>query len=151
MSVRDQVIEFHKAVNQPILPVPQVPDEARIRLRVALITEEFFETLDSILVLGEGEERAKEIIKAACKNSRISVNLPGLADGLADLDYVVEGTRLEFGIDGGPVAAEVQRANMAKASGPVAENGKRLKPEGWTPPDIVGVLEKQGWKREEMR
>jgi predicted HAD superfamily Cof-like phosphohydrolase len=151
MSVRDQVVEFHKVMNQPILPTPQVPPEDRIRLRVALITEEFFETLDSILVLDGAEEYAKEVIKAACKNARISVNIPGLADEMADLDYVVEGTRLEFGIDGGPIAAEVQRANMAKASGPVAENGKRLKPEGWTPPDIVGVLEKQGWKREEMR
>jgi predicted HAD superfamily Cof-like phosphohydrolase len=63
---------------------------------------------------------------------------------MADLDYVVEGTRLEFGIDGEPIAAEVHRANMAKTEGPVAPDGKRLKPPGWTPPDIAGVLRKQG-------
>jgi predicted HAD superfamily Cof-like phosphohydrolase len=32
---------------------------------------------------------------------------------------------------------------MAKASGPRRADGKVLKPEGWTPPDIVGVLERQ--------
>ena len=29
---------------------------------------------------------------------------------------------------------------MAKAGGPLREDGKRLKPPGWTPPDIAGVL-----------
>jgi HNH endonuclease len=35
--------------------------------------------------------------------------------------------------------------NWKHLGGPVAANGKRLKPEGWTPPDIEGELKKQGW------
>lgn len=31
---------------------------------------------------------------------------------------------------------------MLDADGPVREDGKRLKPDGWTPPDIKGVLER---------
>lgn len=151
-TVRDQVIEFHLAMDQPILETPQVPPDARVRLRAALIAEEFFETLEAMIPFDPLSTITRELVVAraavmwACKEAAISVNLEKLADGMADLDYVVEGTRLEFGIDGRPIAAEVQRSNMAKASGPVAENGKRLKPPGWTPPDIVGELVKQGWK-----
>ncbi len=35
---------------------------------------------------------------------------------------------------------EVHRSNMAKVGGPIRGDGKRLKPEGWTPPDVAGVL-----------
>lgn len=35
---------------------------------------------------------------------------------------------------------EVHKTNMAKATGPVV-NGKKMKPEGWCPPDIKGILE----------
>jgi predicted HAD superfamily Cof-like phosphohydrolase len=48
---------------------------------------------------------------------------------------VVEGARLELGIDGAPIAA-VHEANMKKVSGEVRADGKRLKPPGWKPPDI---------------
>jgi predicted HAD superfamily Cof-like phosphohydrolase len=61
-------------------------------------------------------------------------------DGMCDLLCVVYGTAAEFGIDLAPFWDEVHRTNMAKAGGPVREDGKRLKPPGWTPPDIAGVL-----------
>lgn len=50
------------------------------------------------------------------------------------------------GIDLRPVWSEVHAANMRKTTGPVREDGKRLKPEGWQPPDIAGVLRAQGWQ-----
>ena len=90
---------------------------------------------------------AEEILGYAIHNAEIKVRLPEFIDATHDLDYVVEGTRLECGVDGAPIAAEVHRANMAKAHGPMREDGKRLKPEGWTPPDIEGELVKQGWVR----
>jgi predicted HAD superfamily Cof-like phosphohydrolase len=65
---------------------------------------------------------------------------------MADLDYVVEGTRQELGIDGPAVHAIVHAANMAKQAGPVDASGKKRKPEGWKPPDIAGELRRQGWK-----
>lgn len=45
-----------------------------------------------------------------------------------------------------PLWQDVHRANMAKTTGPVRADGKRLKPEGWQPPDIAGVLRVQGWE-----
>jgi predicted HAD superfamily Cof-like phosphohydrolase len=147
MTLRDQVREFHLAMNVPAdaeRPT-RIPDE-RVRLRAALIAEEFFETMRAMFgAYGAGLEEAERLVTNAIRFNSVHVNMVELADGMADLDYVVEGTRLEFGIDGAPIAAEVHRANMAKAGGPVAPNGKRLKPEGWTPPDIEGVLRRQGY------
>lgn len=56
-----------------------------------------------------------------------------------------------LGIDLGPVFEEVHRANMAKVGGPTRADGKILKPEGWTPPDVAGVLRRQGWSGETIR
>jgi predicted HAD superfamily Cof-like phosphohydrolase len=154
ITLHEQLLEFHRKVGQPILDKPQVPDEARVRLRAALIAEEFFETMEAMFAPDAGLKEAREYVMDACKNAPIAVHMADFADGLADLDYVIEGTRIEFGIDGAPIAAEVHRANMAKAvgptgrDGPVAGNGKILKPPGWKPPDIEGELRKQGWRGE---
>jgi len=146
-TLREQLIEFHTLVGQPVLTTPQVPDEKRVRLRAALIAEEFFETLEAMFDFPDRDfGRAKESVELLIVHGKVVVDLPELADGLADLDYVIEGTRLEFGIDGAPIAAEVHKTNMAKKAGPVGPNGKIQKPTGWTPPDIEGILRAQGWK-----
>lgn len=149
-KLQEQVREFHVAFNQPIEPAPVVPYDDRIRLRLRLIKEEFFELLASSLTRGGsdcGEE--VEILSAEVETTinawDVRVDLPEFADALADLDYVIEGTRLEFGIDGGPIADEVHRSNMAKLGGGKREDGKIAKPANWTPPDIRGELVQQGW------
>ncbi len=145
MNIREQVIEFHKAMDLPGVGVgpPRVPPDARVRLRLRLITEEFFELLDASLGSTHGspslDVRRNDVFRAI-EHEPIAINMPEFADAMADLDYVVEGTRLEFGIDGGPIAAEVHRANMAKVGGPIRADGKRLKPPNWVSPDIAGVL-----------
>lgn len=148
-KIRDQVLEFHRAMEQPVLDVPQVPPDERVRFRLRFIAEEFFELLEACLHDTEEWELdwLKEDLNTYINLALVRVDLPLVADALADIDYVVEGTRLEFGIDGGPVAAEVHRANMMKASGPVRADGKRLKPDGFRPPDVEGVLLSQGWRR----
>jgi predicted HAD superfamily Cof-like phosphohydrolase len=145
-----QVREFHTAMGIPTADAPAIPDEARVRLRAALIAEEFFETMEALIEKHPHSHTdfltAKDAIRRVLTHGVVAVDLPALADGLADLDYVVEGTRLEFGIQGAPIAAEVHRANMAKVGGLKSPTGKQLKPEGWTPPDIEGELRKQGWR-----
>jgi len=141
------VLEFHRAMDVPVLPFPQVPPEDRVRLRLRLIAEEFFEVIDAVLApkVPAMWLLTKSLVKDFINNTPVKVNMPCLADNLCDLDYVVEGTRQEFGIDGAPVLEEVHAANMRKLDGPVREDGKRLKPPGWKPPDIDSVLRKQGW------
>jgi predicted HAD superfamily Cof-like phosphohydrolase len=149
-KLREQLVEFHTAMGQPIRLAPSLIPEERVRLRAALIAEEFFETLEALFAEDfacEDLRKMKNLILRSIADEPIDVNMVDLADGLADLDYVVEGTRLEFGLNGDPIAAEVHRSNMMKVGGPIAANGKRLKPEGWEPPNIVGELIKQGWRK----
>lgn len=148
-KLRSQVRAFHEAFGVPVLTRPQVPSDDRVRLRLRLVAEEFCELLDACLDCTGGTHAARnnlirESLQRLIAKAPVDVMLEEAADALGDLDYVVEGTRAEFGIDGGPIADEIQRSNMAKVGGPVV-NGKITKPQGWTPPDIAGELKKQGW------
>lgn len=81
-------------------------------------------------------------------------DLPKMFDGLLDLVYVAIGTAHLMGLPWQDGWDEVQRANMAKerASGADDERSTRkhsadvVKPEGWAPPDIEGVLRRYGWR-----
>jgi predicted HAD superfamily Cof-like phosphohydrolase len=46
-------------------------------------------------------------------------------------------------VDGDAVFGEVHRANMRKLDGPRRADGKLLKPPGWQPADVRGVIEQQ--------
>ncbi len=91
----NQVAEFHKTFNAPILDTPQIPAIERANLRVSLLQEE----LD-------------ELKKAIEDNDLVEV-----ADALCDLQYVLSGAVLEFGLGEKFVSLfnEVQRSNMSKA------------------------------------
>ncbi len=155
-----RVRAFMIVIKHPVLHTPQVPADDRVRLRLRLIAEEFFELLESSLVDNPALDdygdiqQAHGLLMRALKDCRVRVDLPEFADALADLDYVIEGARAEFGINGGPVADEVHRTNMKKfwpgedgvPTMKVRPDGKVLKPDDWTPPDIAGVLRTQGWQ-----
>lgn len=155
-TLREQVAEFHAAMDMKDPATPTIPSDDRVRLRAKLIAEEFFEVMEAMFSRAERNniEDLHSKMLGIIKDGWVQVDMPELADGMGDLDYVVEGTRLEFGIDGEPIAAEIHRTNMAKFIGepvwsePASPGGarKRLKPVGWTPPDITGELRKQGWK-----
>lgn len=89
------VAEFHKTFKHPILPNPAIPDENRCKLRVALIAEEL-----------------KELEVAILEKDLVAV-----ADALCDIQYVLSGAVLEFGLADKFKALfeEVQRSNMSKA------------------------------------
>lgn len=91
----NQVAEFHKTFKHPILSAPAIPDENRCKLRVALIAEELKEMEVAIL----------------------EKDLVGIADALCDIQYVLSGAVLEFGLGDKFKALfdEVQRSNMSKA------------------------------------
>ena len=89
------VADFHTTFKHPILPKPAMPNENRCKLRVALLAEEL-----------------KEMEVAILEN-----DLVGVADALCDLQYVLSGAILEFGLGDKFKALfeEVQRSNMSKA------------------------------------
>ncbi len=118
------LIEFERACGHELSASrPKITDERTKELRRLLINEEMDE-LDAAIV----EENMTEI-----------------ADGIADLCYVLLGTAVRLGIDLPKIWEAVHAANMAKF-GPGSwrdETGKIRKPEGWKHPDISGFLERQ--------
>ncbi len=75
-------------------------------------------------------------------------DLPGAADALIDLAYVVHGTAVMMGLPWERLWNEVHQANMRKVNVLSAQDSKRnsvydvKKPPGWVGPDITGVLAK---------
>lgn len=89
------VAEFHKTFQHPILDEPTIPSESRCELRVALIAEEL-----------------KELEEAIANKDMVEI-----ADALCDIQYVLSGAVLEFGLKEkfNELFEEVQRSNMSKA------------------------------------
>ena len=90
-----QVAEFHSTFQHPILPEPTIPHEKRCNLRVELLAEEL-----------------KELQQAIKDNDMVEI-----ADALCDLQYVLSGAILEFGLGSQfkTLFDEVHRSNMSKA------------------------------------
>lgn len=94
LDALNQVAEFHRTFGHPIEPKPLIPAAGRCQLRVALIAEEL--------------EELKEAIE---QNDLVAV-----ADALCDIQYVLSGAVLEFGLGEQfkTLFDEVQRSNMSK-------------------------------------
>lgn len=95
------VSAFHTTFKHPILAQPTIPSKKRSDLRVSLIAEEL-----------------KELQEAIDNNDIVEV-----ADALCDIQYVLAGAILEFGLADKFKALfdEVQRSNMSKACKTVEE------------------------------
>ena len=105
-SPLNQVAEFHKTFKHPILEQPAIPSKARCDLRVALLAEE-----------------VKELQDAIADN-----NLVEIADALCDIQYVLAGAILEFGLGDKFKALfdEVHRSNMSKACNTIEEANQTI-------------------------
>jgi predicted HAD superfamily Cof-like phosphohydrolase len=68
-------------------------------------------------------------------------DLTAIADALGDLEYVVKGTAVSYGIDMEPVFKEVHESNMSKLGR--RTDGKVLKGGDFRQPDIRRILEAQ--------
>jgi predicted HAD superfamily Cof-like phosphohydrolase len=91
----NQVAEFHQTFQHPIENHPIIPSRERCDLRVSLIREEL-----------------NELEEAIEKKSIVEV-----ADALCDIQYVLSGAVLEFGLGEkfSDLFDEVHRSNMSKA------------------------------------
>jgi len=123
-SWQKDVLEFHKKFDCEIGDKPKFSDEKTMKLRLALIKEEI-----------------DELTEAYDED-----DLSSFMDAIADSIYVLLGTAISVGVDLKPIWDEVQRTNMAKVPGNSRKDGKVLKPDNWTPPDIDALLKEQGWE-----
>jgi predicted HAD superfamily Cof-like phosphohydrolase len=115
---------FHETYGLPVLSEPDISNEKTNGLRISLLQEELDE------------------LKEALDNNDIVEVL----DALTDLQYVLDGAYLSFGLHGVKDEAfdEVQRSNMSKLGEdgkPVVrpEDGKILKGQNYFAPDLKQV------------
>jgi predicted HAD superfamily Cof-like phosphohydrolase len=123
---------------------PEVPHDDEVRFRSRLMVEEFCEVMEVLFGCTPATmDEIRLMLRSMTSLVTIHVDLPKLARELADLDFVVQGTRASFGLPRAPVARVVHRANMAKLP---SGGDKPTKPEGWAPPDVEAVLRACGWR-----
>lgn len=115
------VLDFHEKFGQHVNSAPGWAPFEVMRMRFNLVAEEYKE-LHNAVGMGTVEDAV---------------------DAAADLMYVTIGLMNAMGADMRLIWAAVHRANMAKEGGPTRDDGKILKPEGWTPPDIKALLDIQ--------
>jgi predicted HAD superfamily Cof-like phosphohydrolase len=116
---------FHEKFGHPVKSEIGFPDEKTQKLRVDLLQEELNELKEAIA--------DKDIV--------------GVADALADIQYVLSGAVLCFGLQEvfDDVFQEVQNSNMSKLGKdgkPIyrQEDGKILKGENYFKPNLYGVV-----------
>jgi predicted HAD superfamily Cof-like phosphohydrolase len=145
------VREFHEKFNHPIHQTPTVPDAKIVKLRLALILEEFTELTEACVNKENAESqellstlhKAMDQVKALTADN-LNVSLVDVADALTDINYVVYGAGHCFGLNLDACMEEVQRSNMSKlgADGkPIYnEHGKIMKGPNYVEPDLKKVL-----------
>jgi predicted HAD superfamily Cof-like phosphohydrolase len=120
------LLEFNQAFDIPKLDSPDIGPEELIELRIKLLREE-----------------VEEYAEAARTGDLVEV-----LDALADIGYILAGTILNHGMQNiyDDAFDEVHRSNMAKlVDGKVLrrEDGKVMKPQGWTPPQLAQFVTKE--------
>ena len=120
------LLEFNQAFDIPKLDSPDIGPEELIELRIKLLREEVEEYAEAA--------RAGDLVE--------------VLDALADIGYILAGTILNHGMQNiyDDAFNEVHRSNMAKlVDGKVLrrEDGKVMKPEGWTPPQLAQFVTKE--------
>lgn len=142
---QDDVNDFHKALEIPTaIGDGQDVEIRRPELRAELLAEEVRECLEAMT--GQAWKIVPEMMGGSGEPDIVEA-----VDGLIDTIVVACGAACEWGIDLQPIWEEVHRTNMAKKGGPTREDGKKLKPEGWEPPDVKGLIEAQQRGKKELR
>jgi predicted HAD superfamily Cof-like phosphohydrolase len=163
-SMQTDIEEFMRRCDQAVADYPQLPSDEIVTLRIRLMVEELLGAVNPYWVaLDEfGEEKpvnANRYIELLVKNksdelvaSMLRGDLVGVADGLADVLYVVIGTAVAYGIDIQEVFDEVHRSNLSKTVWNEEEGrytiekdefGKGVKPPTYSPAELEPIVLRQ--------
>jgi predicted HAD superfamily Cof-like phosphohydrolase len=121
----NQLLAFHKAFGAGILNKPGIPSQERCDLRLNLLSEEL------------------EELKEAIDNN----DIVGIADALVDIQYVLSGSVIEFGLSSifEKLFDEVHASNMSKldenGNAIIREDGKVLKSSLYFKPNLKPIID----------
>jgi predicted HAD superfamily Cof-like phosphohydrolase len=128
----EMVKEFHQAFGHPVETSPLTPSVKQMKFRARFLLEEVSE---HILALGARKRenqhlaRAVELIELARAQVAVAldyefndVDMIEVADSLGDLDYIVNGAALTYGIPLPAITKEIHDSNMTK----LGEDGKPI-------------------------
>lgn len=158
-----QIADFMTRCDQAVAAYPQLPaDDIKI-LRIRLMVEELLGAIDpnEFLVDENGQliqdvgaytellikNKSNELVASILKG-----DLVGIADGIADVLYVVIGTAIAYGINIQEVFNEVHRSNLSKTVWNEEEQrytiekdeyGKGIKPPTYSPAEIEPIIHRQ--------
>lgn len=156
--------DFMRRCDQEVAAYPQLPEDAIVTLRIRLMVEELLGAVNPTeLWLKENPTSAQlsadRYANLLIKNksdeliaSLLKGDLVGIADGIADVLYVVIGTAVAYGIDIQEVFDEVHRSNLSKTvwneeqqryTIEKDEFGKGIKPPTYSPAEIEPIIARQ--------
>lgn len=164
-SMQRDVEEFMRRCDQEVKTYPELPSTEVRALRIRLMVEELLGSTKSGSYDNYGAPHVKLLIDNKSDElvqSMLNNDLVGIADGIADVLYVVIGTASAYGIDIQEVFDEVHRSNLSKTVWDEErqrwhiekdEFGKGLKPDTYSPADLEPIVQRQianGKAREEF-
>jgi len=146
-----QITELCKLYEQPIGDV-RAPTYADLTMRLRIIFEELGELIEAIVGPGNGfvevfQQMTEAFLRTAAVAGRDGdpidpESFVHVTDAIVDLTVVALGAGVSWGVPFAEAWEVIHASNMAKAAGPKRPDGKKMKPEGWRPPDIAGVIAK---------
>jgi predicted HAD superfamily Cof-like phosphohydrolase len=135
ISYPNLVAQFMSKYGQTIRNHSDFPSIEECQLRLSLIKEEAQETIDAInriIALLVTSEKVTETDKLSA--------LTNLADGLADLKYVVFGADLVFGLPAESIFVEVHRSNMTKPKLGHDQIGQKVQKGLYSKPNLAPII-----------
>jgi len=153
MSESDLVKEFTIAANQEVCKVPTIMTKDEVTFICKMIIDEMLELCSTVSSSNEAKEmlkncidEAKEInlFKGNCEEDLIAEQ----QDAFVDIIYYIQNASVKKGVDLSSIFKVVHQANMNKRDPKTGlflkrSDGKIIKPDGWTAPDISEEIRRQ--------
>lgn len=148
----EHVCEFTSGTGHPIPSKPQKMNKDEVSFLAKMVLDETMELLATVY----SSEEAKEFVTKTVMESRDLEQIRGSdneiiveqADAMVDIYYYCLNAASKKGMDISTIFHIVHEANMNKRDPQTGkfiknEEGKIIKPKGWTAPDVLSEINRQ--------
>lgn len=152
-SNAEDVLEFTVGAGQEVASEPTEMTKDEVKFIGKMILDEVLELYATVMDPEEAKETLRETLanaKSVPRVEKVDENtiVSEQADAFVDIWYYSLNAACKKGVNLSSLFDVVQAANMAKrdpATGVFLkrDDGKIIKPEGWTPPDVAAEIQRQ--------